>query len=183
MKINYYTEDKKFISVSTVFSETATALTSDAQLSSPDDAAYFRLQIPATITDNISISYEQLSGYEPKQGINLTEVDLLQDGHLNLDGTEASSTSHKRTGYIPVDSSYRRLYFFRTNAPYLLVAVFYDANKDPIIYAEPNARTQCFSSAQLIRSTYKTIPDDAAFVRFYVSAANYEGSVALSHSN
>ena len=183
MKIYYYTEDKKFISVSTVFNETDTALTSNAQLTSPDDAAYFRLQIPATVTDRISISYEQLSGYEPKQGINLTEVDLLQDGHLNADGTEASSTSQKRTGYIPIDSSYKRLYFFRTHAPYLLAAAFYDENKDPIIYSDPNARTQCFSSAQLVRTAYKNIPDDAVFVRFYVSAANYEGSVALSHSN
>lgn len=183
MKIFYYDDEKYFLDSSTVFSANTINMKSDAQLSSPDTAAYFRLQIPSTVTDRISVSYEQLSEYKSKQGINLTEVDLVQDGHLNLDGTEASSTSHKRTGYIPIDSSYKKLYFFRTNAPYLLVAVFYDADKNPIIYANSNARTQCFSTAQLIRSTYKNIPDDAVFVRFYVSAANYEGSVALSHSN
>lgn len=183
MKIYYYTKDKEFIDSAQAFAANASPVTANAQISSPENAAYFRLMVPATMTDRISISYEQLSQYEPKQGINLIDSDFTQIGHIGTDGAEAESTSHKRTDYIPVDNSYNKLYFYRSNQPYMLTMAFYDINKNPLTFSGTNIRTECFSASSISSTTVKTIPDEAAFMRLYTPVSTYNGSIAISHSN
>lgn len=224
-KIYFYTISKEFISSAQIFSANTAVLVSNGTIISPENAAYFRLQLPNPMNGGIMLSYTYVGEYHPttyynniklaNEIININNLDsqlrniaeqapinneIINDlttftssenffdgtfpilkKYLETDGSEATGVNNCATDFIAVDSSKSTLYFLRSNQPYLLNIVFYNANKEAIMNTSTSARSAVYSAATTDLRAVKAIPENAAFFRMYTVTANYSGTLAISY--
>ena len=126
------------------------------------------------IDESVDGINDGLSWFTEKKAINIFDGTFPNSGYFDANGADASSSSYKRTDYIPIDGSESILYFLRTNEHYVLAACFYNENKVNI-----GNRFNVFSSTGTTRNF--TIPANTAFIRMYTSNADYTGSLMLSY--
>lgn len=107
--------------------------------------------------------------YPSGGGINKWDG-ILNDGGINDDGTDNTSSVYKRSNYIPVigDATY---YFRRVNTT---VGVgyfyYYDTNKDFI------------SKANAVKNNTFTVPNNAGYMRFAFNNVSYvENDISLNY--
>ena len=109
--------------------------------------------------------------------INIFDGSFPNSGYIDSDGSDAASTTYKRTDYIPVDSANNTLYFLRTAQPYILACCFYDSSKNAV-----GSRISIFQNDATALTTSVPIPSTASYIRMYTHATNYTGNLMLSYT-
>lgn len=109
---------------------------------------------------------------------NIFDGSFPENGYFDAYGTDVSSTTFKRTDYIPIDGNQSTLYFLRTHQPYQIEACFYDSSK-----AAVSDRTTVFQSSWTTLRSSLLIPSGAAYIRMYTGVASYQPDLMLSYKD
>ena len=110
--------------------------------------------------------------------VNIFDGEFPNSGYFDANGADASSSSWKRTDYIPINPTNTTLYFLRTAQPYLLAYCFYDSTK-----TASGVRTNAFGGTVTELKASAPIPSNAAYIRMYTSASAYSGNLMLSYTD
>jgi len=171
---------------SAVGSASAAAASAEAAAESAEEAAEYAAEAFSGTPEG----YEALVGdvgdlnsaFDIRKSENIFDNSFPNSGLIDTSGADSVSASYVRTDYLPVDPNNSKLYFVRSNQPYILYVCFYDSEKTALNNGGSNNRVTLFTQTTTAVKANTSIPATAAYYRLATNATNFAGTLCVSYS-